>query len=145
MIGGRQNRAYLRVPVLVVVVGGAAGHRLALVVVRVVDLLAADLDRAVLLVLEVGRAELGRRALLVAGLGVRAAVGLVLGLAVGPVLELLGRVALLELAHLLLGLLELFLVLLGLVGGFALSHTAGVPGRSAKRSPRDRAWRRRSR
>src|SRR4051795_2889873 len=127
MIGGRQNRAYLRVPVLVVVVGGAARERLALVVVRVVDLLAADLDRAVLLVLEVGRAELGGRALVIAGLGVRAAVGLVLGLAVRPVLELLGRVAVLELAHLLLGLLELFLVLLGLVGGFAVSHGMRIP------------------
>src|SRR5204863_9239824 len=94
----------------------------ALVVLGVVDLLAADLDRAVLLVLEVGGAELGGRALVVTGLGVRATVGLVLGLAVGPVLELLGRVALFELSHLLLGLLELFLVLLGLVGGFALCH-----------------------
>src|SRR3954453_22662595 len=140
MIGGRQNRAYLRVPVLVVVVGGAAGHRLALVVVRVVDLLPADLDRAVLLVLGVGRAELGRRALVVAGLGVRPAVGLVLGLAVGPVLELLGRVALLELAHLLLGLLELFLVLLGLVGGFALCHDEDVPPGEIREaiSPRSR-------
>src|SRR5215207_5960546 len=111
-----------------------ARDRVALVLVGVVDLLAADLDRAVLLVLEIGRAELGGRTLVVAGLGVRAAVGLVLGLAVGPVLELLGRVALLELADLLLGLLELLLVGLGLLGSF--SHPRGVPAAVNEKRPR---------
>jgi hypothetical protein len=65
-------------------------------------------------VAEVRGTELGRGAVLVAALGVGAAVGLVLRLAAGPVLELLGRVALLDLLHDLLGLFDLFLFVLGL-------------------------------
>ena len=59
------------------------------------------------------RSELRLGAVLVGVLALGAAEGLVLGLVVGPVLELLGRV-LLELLDLLLGLLGLLLDLLGL-------------------------------
>src|SRR4051794_30513250 len=114
-------------------VGRAARDRLALEVVGVVDVLAADLHRAVRLVLDVGGAELGRRPLVVARLAVRAAVRLVLGLAARPVLQLLRRVALLELGHLLLGLLDLALVVLGLVGGsLLLSHPLAIPRAAAR-------------
>ncbi len=81
-------------------VGRAARDRVALEVLGVVDLLALDRDAAVLVVADVGRAELGGRALLPRLVGVAAADGAVLGGAVRPVLELLGRV-LLDLLHLL--------------------------------------------
>ena len=89
-------------------VGRAARDRVALVVVRVVDLLAADGDRAVLVVADVGRAELRGRRLVVGGVVLGAAERLVLGRAVGPVLEILRRV-LLELLDLLLRLFLVFL------------------------------------
>ena len=76
-------------------------------------------------------------AVLVAALAVGAAVGLVLGLAARPVLEVLGRVALLELLHHLLGLLDLLLFLLGLWAG---RRRAGV-GSAAFSCSWSGAWR----
>src|SRR5207248_2204751 len=75
-------------------IGGAAGDRVGLVLVGVVDLLALDLDAAVLAVAERRRPELAGDGLLVALVALGAAEGLVLGLVVGPILELLGRVLL---------------------------------------------------
>src|SRR3954468_2659608 len=79
-------------------VGRPAGDRVALVLVGVVDLLAVDLDAAVLLVAQPGRPELGLGALLVAVVALRPAERLVLVLVVRPLLEVLGRI-LLELLH----------------------------------------------
>ena len=84
-------------------VGGAAGDGLALELVRVVGLLAADLDAAVLVVAHRVGAELRLRSLVVGVVALGAAEGLVLRLPVGPVLELVGGI-LLELVDLLLGL-----------------------------------------
>src|SRR4051812_30024734 len=71
-------------------VGRAAGDRLALVVVGVVDLLAVDLDRPVLVAPQAGRPEVLLGALLVTVVALAAAERLVLALVVGPVLEVLG-------------------------------------------------------
>jgi len=130
-------------------VGRAARDRVALVVVGVVDLLPADLDRAVLEAPQVRRAELGGRRLLVVLLGLGAAEGLVLGLAARPVLEPLGRVVL-EGLDLLLGLLGFPLGLLGLLRrALVLGHLASrrcpllgpaIPGRSPPRTAAG-AWR----
>src|SRR5688500_3795749 len=98
------------------VVRRPAGDRLAAGLVGVLDLLPGDRDLAVLVVPEVGGAELGRRSVLVAGLAVGAAERLVLGLAVRPVLELVGRALLLDPAHLLTRLLGVLLLLARLGG-----------------------------
>src|SRR3954466_4510181 len=85
-------------------VGRAARDRVALVLRGVVDLLAVDLDAAVRVVAQARGAELGLGALLVGGLALAPAEGHVLGVVVGPVLEVLGR-GLLELLDLLLAAL----------------------------------------
>src|SRR4029078_12526535 len=87
---------------------------LALELARVVGLLAAHLDRAVLVVADGVGAQVRLGALRVPVSPPGPAEGLVLGLPVGPVLELLGRVFL-ELPDLLLGLLHRLLVLCLLV------------------------------
>ena len=90
------------------------------------------------MVLERGRAELAGRALVVAGRALGAAVRQVLGLVVGPVLEPLRRLALLELVELLPGLLDVLLLLLGGVLGAVLVSfpmAASYPG-TAKRNGR---------
>ena len=97
---------------------GIAGNRVALVVVGVVDLLAVHGHGAVLVVADVGLTEVLRGPVLVAAVALRAAERLVLGVAVGPVLQVLGRIVL-QLRHFLLGsflfLLQLALLFL-LVG-----------------------------
>src|SRR4051812_11981681 len=62
-------------------VGGSAGDRIGLELVRVVGLLAADLDLAVLVEANVRGAELGSGGLVVRGLVLGPAEGLVLGAA----------------------------------------------------------------
>src|SRR5205807_8330285 len=88
-------------------IGRAAGDRVTLVLVRVVDLLAFDLDAAVLVVTKGRWAEFLLRALVVPVVALRTAKCLVLAGALGPVLELLRRVALLELLDLVLRLVAL--------------------------------------
>jgi hypothetical protein len=119
------------------VVAGRLGQPLALVALGVVDLLALDRDRAVLVVLERGRAELACRPLVIARAALRAAVGQVLGLAVGPVLELLRRVAFLELVDLLFGLFDLARLVSGRALCFALSfpHTTRLPRPRLRKRP----------
>jgi hypothetical protein len=131
-------------------IGRPAGDRVALELLRVVDLLALDRDGAVLVVLERGRAELLGRPLVIAGGALRAAVGDVLRLAGRPILELLGRVVLLfEAADLLLGLLGVLLLLaraggaavllgaFGLLGLLVLPHAGRVPARRLTRNGRE--------
>src|SRR3954454_6576375 len=108
-------------------IGRTAGDRVALVLVRIVDLVAGDGHLAVLVVAQRRRAELLLLGpLVVAVLALGAAEGLVLGGVVGPVLEVGRRVALLELLDLLARLLALLFLLLRLLRLLVLVLAAGL-------------------